>query len=231
MTADADLRASGLTAEQEVTAEIIKTADDLPDTELPDERARKFRFPGFSRMRTEWYGEDGITMQRVSTRVEQVIDDTFNDMLAIRHELYELVRLPEMEEDGLTPVTDHFGWTIWQRTETGNYVEDWRKLTHSQRERFLFQITTRMMDWEERMDRMWAEAMFSKTQWEEAFSTGWQECEVGKRTEGDRTASGRLKSVEERYFAIYLTYLSRRAESLVKGMERLAQRIKDVHTA
>jgi hypothetical protein len=228
--AESEVRASGKTAEEEVIAEIVKTADELPDPELPDERARKFRFPGFSRMRTEWYGEDGLTMRRVEARVDEVINNTFHDLFAIRHELYELVRIPEVDSDGAIR-EDRFGWTIWRKTSTGNYEEDWNQLGHEQQKRFLFLITTRIFEWEEKMDRMWAEAMFAKTQWEEAFSTGWQNCETGKKTEGDRTASGRLESQGERYFAIYLTYLSRRAESLVRGMERLAQRIKDVHTA
>lgn len=227
--AEPDIRASGLTAEQEATREIVREHDTLPAPELPEERARHFRFPGFSRMRTDWFGEDGITMRRVQHQVDTIIDATFNDLLAVRHELYELVRIPEMENG--EPKVDHFGWVIWRQTETGNYEEDWSKLTHSQRERFLFQITTRMFEWEEKMDRMWSEAMYAKTQWEEAFSVGWQETDTPKKTEGDRTANGRLRSQEERYFAIYLTSLSRRAESLVRGMERLAQRIKDVHTA
>lgn len=231
MSADADVRASGLTAVQEVTVELAKEADTPATAELPDERARKFRFPGFSRMRTEWFGEDGVTMRRVQATVERIIDETFNDLFAVRHELYELVRLPEMEEDGHTPKVDRFGWTIWRTTETGNYIENWGQLTHQQRERFLFLITTRLFEWEERADAMWAEAMFAKTQWEEAFSEGWEECEIGKRTEGDRTAAGRKASLDERYFAIFVTYLSRRGESLVKGMERLSQRLKDVHTA
>jgi hypothetical protein len=226
---DADLRASGLTAEQEAIEELQRDAEQLPAPELPEERERSFRFPGFSRMRTEWYGDDGMTMRRVQGKVEEVINDAFYDLFAIRHALYELVREPEM--DGAEPRVDRFGWTVWARDEDGNYCENWGKLGSEQQKHFLFQITTRIFDWEERRDLLWAQAMFAKTQWEEAFSTGWQECEIGKRTEGDRTAAGRLRSQEERYFAIFQTFLSRRAESLVSGMERLSQRIKDVHTA
>jgi hypothetical protein len=223
VSTDADLRASGLPADQEAVREIAAENEQQVTAELPEERARSFRFPGFSRMRTDWYGDDGMIMVRVKGMVDDLIDDTFSDLIAIRFELYDLVRN--------TIGYDQHGLPIWEQSATGNYVEDWTKLGNGEQKRFLFQITTRMFDWERLRDELWAESMFAKTQWEEAFSTGWQDCEIGKRTEGDRTAAGRLKSQEERYFAIFRTYLSRRSESLVAGMERLAQRIKDVHTA
>jgi hypothetical protein len=224
-----DVRVSGKTADEEAIDRIREENEQLPISELPEERSRSFRFPGFSRMRTDWYGEDGITLRRVQSRVEDIIDNTFNDLFAIREELYSLVRFPALKDDVIQ--TDRHGWIIWKKTEMGNYEEDWGRLDLRNREKFLFQITTRIFEWEERRDQLWAAAMFAKTQWEEAFSTGWQETGGNRPTEGDKTTQGRLTSQEERYFAIYATFLSRRADSLVAGMERLAQRIKDVHTA
>jgi hypothetical protein len=223
VSTDADMRASGLPADQEAVREIAAENEQPAVAELPEERARSFRFQGFSRMRTDWYGDDGMVMVRVKAMVNNILDNAFEDLLAIRFELYDLVRT--------TIGHDEYGLPIWEKSATGNYVEDWTRLGNGEQKRFLFQITTRMFDWERTRDELWAESMFAKTQWEEAFSTGWEECEIGKRTEGDRTAAGRLKSQEERYFAIFRTYLSRRSDSLVSGMERLSQRIKDVHTA
>jgi hypothetical protein len=224
-----NVRASGKTADEEALDEIRKDVDKPAETELPEERERRFRFPGFSRMRTDWYGEDAMTMTRVHTTVDNVINDQFKDLLAIRQELYDLVRQPEMFQGA--PRRDVYGWIVWARDEDGNYQEDWSRLGHKEQERFLFLITTRLFEWKEREDRLWAESMMAKTQWEEAFSTGWQATEGARPTEGDKTANGRLTSQEERYFAIFQTYLSRRGESLVEGMKMLAQRIKDVHTA
>jgi hypothetical protein len=173
-----------------------------------------------------------MVMERVHYTVDDLINRSFYDLLAVRNELYDLIRTPEMDDNG-EPRRDRFGWLIWARDQNGNFIEDWSRLSGSQtqRERFLFLITTRIFDWEETRDQMWAEAMMSKTQWEEAFSTGWQETEGARPTVDDKTANARLHSQEERYFAIFRTYLSRRADSLVDGMNRLAQRIKDVHTA
>lgn len=223
------VRASGKTADVEKLEEIRKDVDQPIKPELPEERERNFRFEGFSRMRMDWYGEDAMVMARVHTAVDNIINDQFQDLLAVRQELYDLVREPEMFQG--QPRKDAYGWVVWARDEDGSYVEDWGRLGHKEQTRFLFLITTRLFEWEERADRLWAESMLSKTQWEEAFSTGWQATEGARPTEGDKTANGRLVSQQERYFAIYRTYLSRRAESLTKGMERLAQRVKDVHTS
>lgn len=224
------LRASGKTAAQEKIDDLNEDAYEPTSIELPDERERQFRFPGFSRMRTDWYGSDRLMMAQVHATAEEFIDTRFRSLLKVRAELYDVVREAELDVHG-EPRLDEFGWSVWKRDEEGDFIEDWGLLTNKQRERFLFLITARMFDWEESRDRIWSDSMMAKVQWEEAFSTGWQECTRGKGTEGDRTAAGRLTSQEERYFAIFEAYLSRRADSLVRGMERLAQRVKDVHTA
>lgn len=230
MTA-ASVRVSGKTADEEAREEALAEADKPVKNELPEERERKFRFTGLSRMRTEWQGDDRDVLIMVHDRVEQIIDDQFNDMFAIRQELYNVVRAPELEADGVTPKVNQYGWVIWRKTANGNYDEDWSRLGLAQQKRFLFQITSRMFEWEATRDRMWAEAMLSKTAWEEAFSVGWHSATGARPTDGDKTARAKYDSTAERYFAVYQSYLSRRAESLVAGMERLSQRIKDVHTA
>jgi hypothetical protein len=202
------------------------------ETELPEDRARtEFKTPGFSRMRLGLDPGSRAIMAEVHDTVERIIFDEFGDLYAVRYELYDLVRQPELLDDGVTPRTDHLGQTVWARNATGNYIEDWGKLDHRQRERFVYLINTRIFEWEEKRDRIWADSMYAKTRWEESFAIGWRDCVDGKRTEGDRTAAGRLGSIDERYYAVFVTYLSRRADSLVRGMVSLNQRIKDVHTA
>ena len=68
----------------------------------------------------------------------------------------------------------------------------------------------------------------AKVTWEESFAEGWKEAAAeGRGTDASRNEGAKKNSIEERYFAVYVTYLSRRAESLVRGMERLEQRLKD----
>jgi hypothetical protein len=225
------IRVSGRTAAEEAALLAAAEAEDPVNPELPEERARtEFKTPGFSRMQLGMDSDSRAVMAMVHDTVEQTIFTEFYDLYLVLHELYELVRTPVMDGD-LPRREPGTGLTVWARNETGAFIEDWGKLGGKERERFLFLINTRIFEWQEKRDRMWADSMYAKTRWEEAFAIGWRDCESGKRTEGDRTSAGRLGSVEERYYAIFVTYLSRRADSLVRNMEQLAQRIKDVHTA
>lgn len=222
-------RSNGRTAGEEIIADHVKEADDTTAVELPDERQRRFVTPGFSRMRLGMSPEDRATMDRVHAVVNQKIDERYADAFAIKHELYDHVR-ERLVVDGRV-VVDEFGLPEWKRSPSGMYVEDWSRLTSRNREHYLYLITTRLFEWGQRQAEDWAEAMFAKAQWEAAFAAGYESLEGSKPTIGDRENRARTESKEARYFAIYVTYLSRKVDSLVKSMELLAQRLKDVHVS
>lgn len=222
-------RKSGKTAGEEYLQEVSQEADQTTTVELPDERQRLFRTPGFSRMRTDWRGEDAFMMTRVHEAVDKLVGESFADAYSIMYELYCVVREPVM--DGEAPKTDADGFVVWRRNATGSYVEDWEKLRTRDRERFLFLITTRLFEWTQKASSAWAEAMFAKALWEDAFSLGYEELEGSKPTVDARTAHGRIASRDERYFAIFTTYYSRKVDAIVKSMELLSQRLKDVHVS
>lgn len=222
-------RQNGRTGGDEALKDAVEGSGEPASVELPEERARKFRSPGLARMRTDWKGDDGIMMARVHTVVEKRIAEHFMDAFSILFEFYEIVREP-MTENG-EPMFDHLGFPMWRKGPSGMYVEDWDRLNGKQRERFLFQITTRVFEWSQRAASAWGEAMFAKAIWEEAFSSGYESLPGSKPTIDDRTARAKLDSAEDRYFALFLSYYSRKADSLVKNMELLAQRLKDVHVS
>lgn len=222
-------RQNGRTAGEEIIAEHAKEVDETAKVELPDERQRRFRTPGFARMRLSMNNEDRETMARVHSLVNQKIDERFADAFAIMHELYDLVR-ERVVVNGKV-VVDDYGLPEWRRSPSGMYVEDWSKLSSREREHYLYLITTRLFEWSQRQAEDWAEAMFAKAQWESMFAAGYESLEGSKPTIGDRENRARLESQEARYFAIYVTYLSRKADSLVKSMELLSQRLKDVHVS
>lgn len=225
-------RASGHTPAEEVTREESREADKPTAPELPDERERRFRTPGFSRMRTDWRGPDAVIMTAVHNAVNRRIAHEFSDAYSIMHELYDVVREPVVEGD--EPVVDEYGWPVWRQTPTGNFVEDWSRLTSKERERFLYQLTTRLFDWSQRAAEGWGESMMAKVIWEESFAAGYESLppiSATRPTIDDRTNRARLVSSEQRYFAVFLAYYSRKADSIVRNLELLAQRLKDVHTA
>lgn len=222
-------RQNGETAGDEQLREESKAFGEPASVQLPDERARKFRTTGFSRMRTDWAPDDKIMMNRVRTLVQKAYDQMFGDAELQLYELLNTVREPVLDEHGeLQPGPD--GLPIWRRNASGSFVEDWSKLSFRERERFLFQITTNLHLWEQRAADVWGEAMFAKALWEDRYAMGYESLEGTKPTIDDRTARARLESRDEKYFALYVSILSRKADALVRTMTLLSQRLKDVHT-
>lgn len=234
-------RASGEEQVTEIAKDEGERLDETIDTdiaELPDEgldRIPAFRRgnSGFTRMRMDWHGDDAIMLNSVQEAIEDRLVLTFRDAYEVMNDLFEVVRMPEVDANG-EPVVDRYGYRKWRRLPNGNWDEDWTRLTLKQRENFLFQITTRLFDWEQRAAAAWTEAMFSKAQWEERFSAGYLEPpatpQSGSTIEA-RTSYAKVHAIEERYFAIFLTSYSRRADALVRSMSLLGQRLKDAMLA
>lgn len=199
--------------------------DDVTALETDPERTLEHRTPGFRRIRTKWSGEDGQIVRHVLQLVESELVRDFADAYQLMNRLLEIVREPEHVNGEIK--TDLHGFTIWKRDEFGDFVEDWTKLGIKQRELFLFQLTTRLVAWEQQAADSWGEAMLSKATWEERFAKCFDD-PPGRLTVEDRTQKGRLGSMDERYFAITRSLYSRKAEALVRSMERLCQRLKDV---
>lgn len=220
-----NVRASGKTTATEVADKLNDTADDLHDETLPEDTEVWFSTFGLSRIRTEWRSTDAATLQRVKQTVEDRLVVEFSDVYAIMSDLYDVVREPEVNmTTGEITVVD--GLVVWARSPaTGAYVEDWSRLTIRQKEDFLYRITTNLFEWTQRAADLHLEAMFAKGQWTEKFATEFDSPVSG--TVEDRTARGNVQAAEERYFAIYLSGLSRRADALIRVMEALALRLRD----
>lgn len=219
------VRASGESAAVEESKEEVEKLPEPIEVELPEEREKTFRTPGFARMRLDWSSDDRKVIQHAQGVVEGRIIANFIDAYQVMHEIYDLVRTPEVDPETGEIKTDQWGFRVWKRTESGSYEEDWSKLTLREKERFLFTITTRLFDWEQRAADAWGEAMFAKAQFEERFAIAFDAPMHG--TVDDRRAKGNIDAREERYFAIFLTLYSKKSEAVVRTVALIAQRIKD----
>ena len=222
-------RASGEATASEVAKDLVEELDADIRVQLPDEddkeKRSKFRTPGFSRMRVDWRGDDQFVLAQVMDVVEKRIMVNFADAYQLMFEVYDTVRTREHVPGTGEVVLDSYGLPVWKRTSTGSFEEDFTRLTFKQREHYLFAITTRLFDWEQRAADAWGEAMIAKAMWEESFSIGYDAPMSG--TIEDRTAAGRKHAADERYFAILVSYYSRRADAIARSMALLGQRLKD----
>jgi hypothetical protein len=186
--------------------------------------------PAFSRMRTDWSGPDWEIVRSMHEAVDMVISNTFGDLLEIMLDLYAMVRDVEVGAGGEI-VYDESGLPRYRRYPSGAYIEDWTRVTVREQETLIHRITAGLFRWEQEVERLRAEALFGKAQFEEAYSRGYRELKDPKATIDDRTAEGRIRAAEYRYRSVYLSYLSRRAEAAVGSIVRYGQRLKDIRSS
>ncbi len=205
--------------------EVLQAADNpAADDETPP---RKWRTPGFQRMRLDWNTEDHAILDRAKASSDGRLLREFADAYRMLNRVYDVVRTKATGPDGEI-LKDQFGLPLWKKSQLGGFEEDFTKLSLKEKEDFLFAITTHSFEWQQLAADAWGEAMLAKAQWEERFSIGFNEPVSG--TVEDRTAAGRLDARDERYFALFLSMYSRKADALVRSVELLAQRLKDSMT-
>lgn len=218
-------RASGQTAAAEEAKEATDDLDQPMEHDLPEDRPRsRHRTPVFARMRTEWNREDHLVVQRAQVAVDERIQRAFAGAFEVMNEVYDIVREPEVD-DGGEVIRDRWGWPVWARNDYGGFVEDFTRLTVKQKEHLLFKITTRIFEWEQAAADAWGEAMLAKAAFEEQFAIGFDKSSKG--TVDDRKAQGNLEAREERYFAIFVSTYSRKADAIVRSLTLLGQRLRD----
>lgn len=212
----------------DVVRQEAREVEGTSEVRVHEDHTRELKTPGFSRMRMEWKPDDAAQIRGLRDVVDTAIGNLFPDAFQVMNDLWGIVREPQRDLDGF-PILDARGYPVWARTETGAYCEDYSRLGIRDREDFLFRITTNLFEWKQRQADTWGDAMFAKALWEESFARGFTQS-TGRLTVDDRTNRARVHATEERYFAIFQSLLSRRADAVVSGLELLSQRLKDVLT-
>lgn len=216
---------------EEIIREITVRADEPLTVDPHADRTREFTHTSLSRQRWSWDADD----QRAIDGIHEILDNEmlrqFSGAYQIMNDLYEIVREPEVDDDGVIQ-TDANGWTVWATTPSGAYVEDWYRLGTKDMTNFIFRIVTGLFAWEQTAAQIHGDSLFAKAMWEEAVAIQYQTArEGGQRTVEDRTQAARRLSQDQRLFGIFQATLSRRADALVRQMTLLAQRLKDVLAA
>lgn len=210
-------------------SKVTEGHDEPMEAEPHPDRTRTFSSLNFARMPTRWKPDEQVVIDGAIAQAEQELSVHFADAYIILNRIYEIVREPLTDADGVV-ATDRHGFAVWRRDEFGMPVEDWSRLTERDKERFLHEITTRLVLWEQRAAEFWGHAMFAKAAWEERFATAFLNTpreDKRRPTEADRTQYGQMSAREDRYLAIYMSVRSRKADALVRSLERLSQRLKD----
>lgn len=222
MVASGKARASGTPGAVE---EAQKASEEMTAPEEPSApRETEFRTPKFHRMTFSLDRQTQLVVQRARRAVDEEVMRQYSDAFWILNQIWDIVRAPELDEHG-EPVVDSRGLTVWKRKANGLYDEDFTRLTRANKEHFMGLVTTRLFTWEQQAADLWGDAMMARARFEERFAIAYDEPISG--TVDDRKARGNRDAAEERYFAIFATTLSRKADSIVKSMDRIALRLRD----
>jgi hypothetical protein len=204
------------------------------EPDLPPDRTRTFTYTNFSRMRTGWLGDDAVMLGEINATADRIIKGHFKVAFDLIDKIYLCVREAEADGNGEVRVGPD-GRPVWQLDEQGNPVEDWTRLGDREREAFLFTLTTHMFDFERARVRAWREAMFSKAQWEEKFALGFRSLNgaaiTGKPTVDDRAQAGTSASMQERYFAIFCSAVSKEADGIIRALYALQRLLEKTTTS
>lgn len=202
-------------------------ADDGPAEETmvsdphPDRTGEASR-TGFSRMRTDWAGDDGRKVAELEALSDAIVRRRFAVAFAIEARVWRSVRRQRYSEETGEYLVYEDGTPQWEKDEYGDVIEDWGLLSDTARDDLLMSIATHMFEWELAKASMWAEAMYAKGAWEEIFSRGYTSLPghvvSGKPTIEDRTHHSQKNAAQERYFALFKSSLSRKADGAVKAM-------------
>lgn len=197
------------------------------EPDIPPDRTRQFTHTSFARMRTGWAGDDASRLAEVRATADDIIRAEFAVAFAVMDRLHHYVRTPVVDTGTGEIRTYPDGTPMWELDEAGVPAEDWGALGSREREALLFTIVTWLFEWELKSVDAWAEAMYAKVQWEEKFARGFIALPgmqvAGRPTIDDRTQWGHQFSAEERYFAVFRSVLSRKADALVRSMNRLSR--------
>jgi hypothetical protein len=199
-----------------------------------DDRTQEFEFErvGMSRMRMEWRPEDADALAGLNAVVEREMLQHFAGAFQVMNEIYDIVREPQVNPVTAEILTDEHGWPLWARTSVGAYVEDYTKLGHKDVEHFLFKITTQLFEWELAAAQFRSNQQFAKALWEFSTAKGYRDArDQGAKTVEDRTQAARLAAWDDRLFGIFQTAMDWKAQSIVRSMNLLGQRLKDVLSA
>ena len=136
----------------------------------PEVHLENRRGNSFARMRRNWVGQDLITLGKIEVEIDTILHAEFPGIYAVLDEIHSRVREPRVgADDKIKRYGD--GTPMWVCDSRGLPVEDWSMLDDTTRSNLLHVIYVHSVEWKAIAINLWARAMYSKTQWKEAFAS------------------------------------------------------------
>lgn len=225
MVASAQQRLHGQTGAEEEARDAAQEIDKPLD---PKDVLKTLNLTrGFQRMKMDLQGSERDVLNSMMTNMERLIHEEFAEEFAIMNDLYWEVRTPVTDDTGEIQYNT-WGFPEYEKNPDGSYVEDWSRLTQKEIKHFIFRIINSTFAGEQKSANAWGRALLAKTRYEEAFAVDFDNHSDPKATVEARRAHAESKAIDYKYYAVLQTWYSRKAEGIIKRLDALHQRMKDM---
>ena len=202
--------------------------DDMVDEAAPMVAEQKRNV--FSKVEFRWRSEDRMILEQIRTAATEVFWAQFEDSVKVVDNFYATVRVPVTRVVGGHDLvqTDERRRVIFQTTPTGQYTEDWGRLTGQDIEVCLLDLSRLKLVMAQQLTELLSEAIFAKHVYDDAYQEGYASLIEG--TQGDRNARASREARVDKYHAYFRYYLYSQAESFMRELSslmRLLERIRE----
>jgi len=202
-------------------------SDDFdPETEeTKDVKYERYRLT-HTKLKPEWRPEDKSAVEQLKSAAELVVNDIFGASFAILDELYSSVRVPVLTKYE-TPALDAKNRIIWQRDESGEYLEDWRKLDGYDIERALVRLQNLRLETSQRVQELFLETLMAKYSLQDEWHAAYEAPVQGTNPQREAVANRRAKNDRYNYLFRFWIYSNASVfEREIKDTSRLLERIR-----
>ena len=181
----------------------------------------------FSRLKFEWRDSDRMLLDQIRAAAQRGFVEAFKDTINVVDHLYESIRVPEVSDEGVVRM-DADGRPMWQKDESGKFLEDWDNLTGQDIERCLFDLARIRLYLAPQINELLMEGMFAKRIHRDAHDESYLGPVEG--TVADRTAKANRMSRQDDYHAFYRFWMWKQGDVFLeelKNLQRMLERLRD----
>lgn len=200
-------------------------AEFVPESEsIMDEKWKAYRY--YEKIKPEWKQEDSQALTQLKAAAERTYSDIFSESFGIIDNLYESIRVPRVNEYGITQL-DKKGRIVWELDDFNQPREDWSSLNGQDIEKTLIKIQQLKFIIAPRVKELFLETVFAKMSMQDDWHESYEKPLQGTNPVREAVANRNTRDGKYLYFFRY--YVWTMVESFEKELtntQRLLERIR-----
>jgi hypothetical protein len=182
----------------------------------------------FSKVEFRWRTDDRQILDQIRIAATEVFWSQFEHAVTVVDKFYASVRVADTRVVGNHELvnTDAQRRVIFKKDSTGQYAEDWSRLTGQDIEVCLLDLSRLKLVLSQQLTELLNEAVFAKHIYDDAYQEGYASLIEG--TQGDRNARASRESRVDKYHAYFRYYLYSQSEAFMRELSDLMRRLERI---